>query len=174
MAKKKAAKKAARKKADVKRGRPQMGRPTDCTPELTEELCGYLRAGNYIETAAHLAGVWPRRVFGWVKRGQSDPDSPYAAFAQAVKRAEADAEQESINRIRLAGRSNVWQADAWYLERKAPQRWGKQERAPDESHRDADKIIEAMNDRETRRLLDEAARRLAMAGEPGSDSDETE
>jgi len=63
----------------------------------------------------------------WLKRAK-DPDTlnhrVYAAFAVAVKKAEAEAEAAMVHLI-CAAAPDTWQAAAWWLERKNPKEWGK-------------------------------------------------
>lgn len=47
-------------------------------------------------------------------------------FRNAVKRAEAQAEEARLNTIIIAAKKN-WTAAAWWLERKFPERWGRRE-----------------------------------------------
>lgn len=60
-----------------------------------------------------------------------DPNAPaeYIAFAEEVVKAEADAEVIRLARISQAGQEGAWQADAWWLERKLPDKWGKKDKA---------------------------------------------
>lgn len=47
----------------------QGGRPTKCTRELTEQVCKFIRAGNYMEASAAAAGVNKTSLYEWLKRG---------------------------------------------------------------------------------------------------------
>ena len=49
-------------------------------------------------------------------------------FQEAVQQAEAVAEAERVRLILKAGKYDDWKANAWYLERKYPERWGRKER----------------------------------------------
>lgn len=106
--------------------RKPMGRPTKLTPELQADLVRLIEAGNYVETAAGCCGVQPATVRDWVKRGVRGHKT-YRGFSTALKKAEARAEASGVVRIRAAAK-NQWQADAWFLERKFPQRWGRKSR----------------------------------------------
>lgn len=109
-----------------KRGRPKMGRPSKITPELQAELIKWLNAGNYIETAAHLAGVSKQTVYAWLKKGQKQSRGQFRDFLDAVKKAEAGAEARLLLLVEKAAAKN-WQAAAWRLERKHPERWGRKD-----------------------------------------------
>lgn len=58
------------------------------------------------------------------KRGASQ-EWQFLDFREAIKKAEAVAEAKRIQMITEASETN-WQAAAWYLERRYPDRWGKQ------------------------------------------------
>lgn len=54
---------------------------------------------------------------------------PCVLFAYLLEKAQAEAEVEMLTRIRIAAKApNHWQAAAWMLERKNPDRWGRRER----------------------------------------------
>ena len=97
---------------------------TKRTPEVREALLRYIRAGNYHETACRAAGVSKDFFYHWMR---DDED-----FADAVKQAEGDAEAEMLACIREAALADkTWTAAAWYLERKNPDRFGRQDRRPE-------------------------------------------
>jgi len=104
-----------------------MGRPTKCTKKLTRDICQFLYDGVWIEDACALVGIADRSFYTWMTRGERgwQIDKIYVQFSQAVKRARAEAAKTSIIRIRQAGQGGTWQADAWFLERSYPQRWGR-------------------------------------------------
>lgn len=104
-----------------------MGRPTKLTPEVQERIVQALRAGNYQETAATYANITAKTFYEWMKRGESDDESEriYRDFREAVEKAKADAEVRDVALIDKAATDGSWQAAAWKLERKFPQRWGR-------------------------------------------------
>src|SRR5690625_7108873 len=81
------------------------GRPTKLTPEVHDTIVDALRAGNYIETAAALAGVSKVSLYAWLKIGNnprlkkdSTPykeDEPYVRFLSCVKKAQARSEEHT-------------------------------------------------------------------------------
>lgn len=117
----------------------KIGRRTLCTPEVTERVVQALRAGNYIETSCDFAGISVGTYYGWCARARAELESvengerrkvrkkeePFVKFLEAVKKARSTAEVESVARIRKAGGDGAWQADAWFLERSFPDRWGR-------------------------------------------------
>ena len=115
------------------------GRPSKFTPERTEKVLHALRAGNYRETACRYAGISYTTFRKWLMTAEQ-PDAPpeYIEFAEAVEKAEADAEIFDLAIIRRASQDQhddngdlvskgSWQAAAWIRERKNPERWGRRE-----------------------------------------------
>jgi hypothetical protein len=118
------------------------GRPTLLTPELQKSLCDVLAAGNYIDAACGYAGIHVSTYHDWVNRGEAElerrqsahvkegtaqweREQPFVDFSEACKKARAQAEVSSVARIRKAGGDGQWQADAWFLERSMPAKWGR-------------------------------------------------
>lgn len=100
-------------------GSPRVGRPTKFTAERRECILDAIRAGNYVETAARAAGVGKSTFYEWLER--------FPEFADAVEKARAEAETRYVAVIEQATVTS-WQAAAWWLERSAPDRWGRRER----------------------------------------------
>lgn len=98
----------------------------------------YLARGNYLETAAAMANVSKSSVFSWLKLGhqaleryeEGEPltakDRKYKSFLEAVKKAEAEAEVEALDALRLMG-GEAWQSICWRLERRHNERWGRRQ-----------------------------------------------
>lgn len=99
-----------------------MARPTDLTPEVQAKIVQAIKIGNYVETAAAYAGIDKTTFYDWLRRGAAEPGTIYEEFSHAVEKADADAEVSGITRIRKAG-VEVWQAEAWYMERRFGKRW---------------------------------------------------
>lgn len=111
----------------AKRGRPKVytGRPPSLTQELIDQILPYIEAGNYCEIACEINGISRDTFYTWLKAARNPKGKPiYKKFRQALKEAEGRAEANSVMRIRKAGQKQ-WQANAWYLERKARERWGR-------------------------------------------------
>jgi lambda repressor-like predicted transcriptional regulator len=92
------------------------------TPEIAQHIVAGLAAGSFLKTVAGQVGVTPRTLRNWLRRGQSEDEPFYAEFARAVARAEAIGEGAALERIWVA---RNWQASAWFLERRWPQRYGR-------------------------------------------------
>jgi len=97
------------------------------TPEVREKILQLLRAGNYQQEAFMAAGISKSTFYDWMGE---DSD-----FSDAVKRAESEATAFHVAQILKAAREGTWQASAWYLERKFPDRWGRQDRRPEGTDR---------------------------------------
>jgi hypothetical protein len=104
-------------------------------PKLGLDLIGYIaglvRAGNLVEVAASMAGVSPKQLADWRRRGRSDlrngVESVYADFVANLDAAQAEVEAEGIQELRRAG-ARDWRATAWYLARLYPERYGERKR----------------------------------------------
>lgn len=107
-------------------GTRSRGRPTKITKEIVEEITEYIKAGNYPEVAASLAGVSRRTFYGWLKKGHEHKTGLHVDFLHSIKKAEDYAEAAAVERVRKAGDDN-WTALAWWLERKHPKKWGRHE-----------------------------------------------
>lgn len=112
------------------------GRPSKFTNEIKDNICEYIAQGNYLDTACRLAGVDYSTFRGWMVKGEHEGKGEYFEFLRQVRLAEAQAESERVRLILQAGRLDDWKANAWYLERKYPERWGKKDHieAKVESH----------------------------------------
>lgn len=116
-----------------------MGRKSKLTTDVQDKIVQALRAGNYFETACEYAGVSPSTAYEWIQRGEGRHPKRrrtkvYAEFAEAVKKAAANAEVKNVAVIQQAT-NDSWRAAAWWLQRRFPSRWGRQENridVPDE------------------------------------------
>lgn len=105
-------------------GRP--GRGTKLTPQVHEKIVRAVRAGSFFSTACLHAGVSPETGWEWLRRGRGEDErrkTPlYAAFAEDIARANADAELRAQTQLVVAGQQD-WRANLAYLERRFPERW---------------------------------------------------
>jgi len=153
-----------------------MARPTGLTPEVADQIAGFIRAGNWPQTAAVAAGVSARSYFRWMARGQKaaqaaeddqpiDPsDEPFWQFWQQIKKAESESEAIAVGFLVRSMPRTPMAVLSW-LERRFRERWSRTERL--EHAGDGGGPIE-INDFRAR-ILEEtdrvAARLLAAAGE---------
>lgn len=141
-----------------------MARPTKLTPDLQEKICQAIRAGNYLETAAAYAGISKKTLHEWMRRGRRETErvekaegrarvrkkeAPFVEFLHSVEKALAEAEVRDVILIGKAAEVN-WQAAAWRLERKFPDRWGRRERQRPEERETGAKVV-IINDKDEMR-----------------------
>lgn len=100
------------------------GRPEKLTPELQQKIVDAIRMGAYIETASAYAGINKSTLYDWMKRGARAKSGKYKEFSNAIEKALAESEMRDLAVIAKASQEN-WQAAAWRLERKFPDRWGR-------------------------------------------------
>jgi len=86
-----------------------------------------VRAGNYLETAASYAGISKDTLYTWLKKGRAATKGPYREFVEAVDQAIASSEVRDLTLIGKAAEEQ-WQAAAWRLERRYPDRYGRRTR----------------------------------------------
>ena len=107
------------------------GRPIEITQALISEIETYLLAGNYIETTANAVGINRDTFYDWLKKGARDKKAGlstiYTEFSDIVKKSQAKAEVGDLAVIGAAAKRE-WQAAAWRLERKYPERYGRLDR----------------------------------------------
>lgn len=103
------------------------GRPTKLTAQVQESILVAIRGGNYLETAAAFAGIDADTLRRWVKRGARESKGRYREFYGSLKKALADGEAVHVARIGAASGEH-WQASAWMLERKHPEKWGRKDK----------------------------------------------
>jgi hypothetical protein len=100
------------------------GRPTSFDERKAGTIVELLRSGNYIDVAAAYAGIARATLYNWLRQGAHRKTPELALFATHVEQARAEAELRNVALIQKAAVTN-WQAAAWWLERTAPQRWGR-------------------------------------------------
>lgn len=125
-----------------------MARPIKLTPDVQQKIVEAIKMGNYIETAAAYAGISKNTLYDWMKRGAREKEritgtnrkpkageAPFVQFSDAIEKAMADAEVRDVLIIANAAKEN-WQAAAWRLERKYPDRWGRKDKVHAEVKQD--------------------------------------
>ncbi len=135
------------------------GRPTKLNIDTHNKIISVIRAGNYIETAAACAGINKSTLYDWLKRGEREKqrvaqnprykirksEKPYVEFSNAVEKALAEAEARGVMLISNAAKTQ-WQAAAWMLERKFPDRWGRKRLDIEHSGEIGVKIVDDIDD----------------------------
>lgn len=109
------------------------------TKGVREIIVEALATGCYRATAAEHAGIARSTFYRWLELGQAHSrdgvESEHRALWEAIEKAEADAELSALATIRRAAPAS-WQAAAWLLERKHPDRWGRTQRVTLEGDED--------------------------------------
>jgi len=104
-----------------------MARPVKLDEELLKRIISCIRAGNYLETAAAYGGISKDTLYRWLRQGSRAKSGIYREFSDAVEKAMAEAEVRDVAIIAKAAEEQ-WQAAAWRLERKYPDRWGRKDK----------------------------------------------
>lgn len=103
------------------RRRNIIGRPSKYNSAIARKICQSVASGCSREAAAALAGISPSTLQEW--RNQ------LPEFSEGLQKADAQFERSAVREIRKAGRKpRNWAANAWMLERRYPQKWGKVDR----------------------------------------------
>lgn len=105
---------------------------TQCTLELAHKIAGFVRYGSYWEPACVAAGISYPTMRRWVQQaardeddGIEEKDSIFLQFRKILETATAEAETSLVKMI--SGTPDDWRAQAFILERRHRERWGKQE-----------------------------------------------
>lgn len=120
------AKRKAPKKPKAKR-KPG-GRPSKLTPSRQARICTAIRKHNVLAHAAAAGGIDYSTFQRWILAGEADASGPYREFCAAVKKAQEAFEADQVQVIAKAGKDGSWQASAWLLERRYPDRYGRRDR----------------------------------------------
>ena len=83
--------------------------------------------GNYRETACKLAGISKMALKRWLDLAETGNEAAIA-FRDALEKAEAAAESETVRNVRNASKlPQFWAAGMTWLERKSPEKWGRRQ-----------------------------------------------
>jgi len=107
-------------------GKHPGGRPVKLTPEVHQKFVTLIQNGNYIECAAKVCAISKETVYAWLKKGALEKKGIYREFSDAVCTAQGMSEARDVITVGKASEKD-WKAAAWRLERKFPQRWGRQD-----------------------------------------------
>jgi transposase-like protein len=96
-------------------------------PDKVQLLLASIRDGNYRETAIKQAGIAKQTFYNWLKKAEAG-DKAASQFVDALEKAEADAEAETVRNVRNASKlPQFWAAGMTWLERKSPDKWGRRQ-----------------------------------------------
>lgn len=147
------------------------GRPTKFNADIANTIIETVRAGNYTETAAAMAGISKVTFYDWLKRGARG-EQPFQDFRNQILESMAVAEDRAVRAILDSGH---WQALAWWLERTRSEKYGRKDKltaSVDSTHTQrAETIFEAhiTADEVTRDLLRQVYEREQRMTKDGTD-----
>jgi transposase len=101
------------------------GRPIELNDRLQSIVCRLVSEGKSLLAAAQSVRIGKTTLYRWMSQGKSNSVrcAIYREFREAIKKAEADAENKMVEIITKAARKH-WTAAAWWLERRHHGRWG--------------------------------------------------
>jgi transposase len=102
------------------------GRHSKLTAGVQEIFVETIARGGTQKAAAAMAGVGRETLRIWMQRGRAG-EEPYASFEEAIRVADARAQDRRVRIIDEASEED-WRAAAWWLERRHPEDWGRQDR----------------------------------------------
>jgi len=85
-----------------------------------------ISVGAYIEDACIFAGISSRQYRRWRELAEQGIE-PYATRWVEINKSEANAVVRNLFNIQNASNNGTWQASAWLLERKYPDKYGRKE-----------------------------------------------
>ncbi len=100
------------------------GRPTKLTAEVRGRLLAAIRVGADYGAACAYTGISRDTLHEWRRKGRAGRQ-PYSGFSDALKEAEGMAVLGWLAKIEKAANDGTWQAAAWLLERRYPERYGR-------------------------------------------------
>lgn len=99
------------------------------TPELSQEICKYIKQGLSNRTAADCAGITESTFYSYIRQGEADLEKQkttiFSQFLQSLKKAESAHKLGRLAVIRRAADEGNWQAAAWELERRYRDDYGR-------------------------------------------------
>lgn len=146
------------------------GPQPDGPPEaLVLELVRLLRQGSWRNVACRRVGIDPKTLRNWLTYAEKG-DERYLPVRAAILEAEAEVELEAVRRIGAAARED-WKADAWWLEKRYPKRYGSRARL-EHSGEIVTRPFASRSDAELDAIIAGAEVVTASTDEPDDDGDE--
>lgn len=93
------------------------GRPTKYTPETVKRIIEAIKLGLAYVDAANYGGISFETFNEWRKA--------FPEFSEAIEQASGQAVMACMARIQKSANEGKWQASAWILERRYPNRYGR-------------------------------------------------
>jgi len=94
--------------------------------QVWSRLSQALSVGAYIEDACVFAGISSRQYRRWRVLAEKGVE-PYASKWVEIQKSEAQAIVRNLFNIQNAANSGTWQASAWILERKYPDKFARKD-----------------------------------------------
>jgi len=85
-----------------------------------------ISVGAYIEDACVFAGISSRQFRRWRELAEQGIQ-PYAERWEEINKSESQSIVRNLFNIQNASNNGTWQASAWLLERKYPEKYGRKE-----------------------------------------------
>jgi transposase len=104
-----------------------IGPNSKLTSETATAIVNAVRAGNTQETAAAYAGINKDTLYTWMRKGRAATRGAYHQFVDQLDQALAASEVRDLALIGKAAEEQ-WQAAAWRLERRYPEKYGRRTR----------------------------------------------
>jgi hypothetical protein len=100
---------------------------------MIEQICDLLIEGSTIARSAVLTGISESTIYRWLALGKPEGAEPiFVELVARVGEAIESSEFELLQRMRIAGsKPDHWRATAWMLERRFPEKYGKNVNAQD-------------------------------------------
>lgn len=100
-------------------------------------LLAVLETGATTRTACAVSGIAERSLYRWLSQGETEntegrEGSPVWHIWQAVTLARLVPEVQALETIHAASERGGWRAAAWFLERRYPERWGRNAKPEEE------------------------------------------
>lgn len=110
---------------EIEQKRPR-GNRRSVTLDHMLKICDLIKVGMSYENACAKAGIRRSTFHNWLAKGeQKNARAKYVKFVDEVYKANAEVEFQLLKQIQDA---KEWQAKAWILERRFPERWGRKDR----------------------------------------------
>jgi hypothetical protein len=100
-----------------------MGRPSKLTAKIRRSILDSLRRGNYLTTAADVAGISISTLREWLARGEREKSGRYYDFLVAVRQVLGGVEDNLVG-VFQAGAENDPLIARDFLARRWSHRWG--------------------------------------------------
>ena len=94
--------------------------------QIWSRLSQAISVGAYIEDACVFAGISSRQYRRWGVLAEKGVE-PYASKWVEIQKSEAQAIVRNLFNIQNAANSGTWQASAWILERKYPEKYARKD-----------------------------------------------